>query len=67
MEQKQWQIVAIGAGIIAIIVAIASGRLPRWLRIILVMALVSLAGAAGLYGYRYATQPTTLTVAAGSV
>jgi TRAP-type uncharacterized transport system substrate-binding protein len=66
MEQKQWQIVAIAAGIIAIIAALATGRVPRWLRIVLVLALVILAAAGGLYGYRHLTQPATLTVAAGS-
>jgi TRAP transporter TAXI family solute receptor len=41
-------------------------RLPTWLRIVLVGVLVVLASGAGLLGYRYFTQPTTLTVAAGS-
>jgi TRAP-type uncharacterized transport system substrate-binding protein len=43
-----------------------TGRLPRWLRVLLVAAIVALVAAAGLYSYRYSTRPTTLTVAAGS-
>jgi TRAP transporter TAXI family solute receptor len=37
------------------------------LRIILVSSLTILACAAGLFGYRYATHPVTLSVAAGSI
>ena len=48
------------------VVAMATGRLPRWLRATLVVALAALAGGAGLFAYRYVTNPTTLTVAAGS-
>src|SRR5215510_12557412 len=48
-------------------VAVLSGRLPRWLRIVLVLSLGILAAGAGLFGYRYITQPTTLTIAAGSL
>jgi TRAP-type uncharacterized transport system substrate-binding protein len=43
-----------------------ASRLPTWLRIALVGMLVVVASAAGLFGYRYFTQPTTLTIAAGS-
>jgi hypothetical protein len=43
-----------------------ASRLPTWLRIVLVGVLVVVASAAGLFGYRYFTQPTTLTIAAGS-
>lgn len=44
-----------------------TGRLPRWLRVLLVVAIVALVTGAGLYSYRYSTRPTTLTVAAGSI
>jgi TRAP transporter TAXI family solute receptor len=67
MEREQYQQIAIGAGLLAVVVAIATGRLPRWLRITLVIALAALAGGAGLFAYRYISNPTTLTVAAGSL
>jgi TRAP transporter TAXI family solute receptor len=67
MEREHYQQVAVAAGILAIIVAIMSGRLPRWLRITLVVGLVAIAGGAALFAYRYVTQPITLTIAAGSV
>jgi TRAP-type uncharacterized transport system substrate-binding protein len=66
MQQGQLQTIAVGAGLTAVAVAILSGRLPRWLRVLLVLGLVILAAGGGLYAYRYATHPTTLTVAAGS-
>jgi ABC-type nitrate/sulfonate/bicarbonate transport system substrate-binding protein len=44
-----------------------TGRLPRWLRVLLVAAITVLVTGAGFYSYRYATRATTLTVAAGSV
>lgn len=66
MERAQWQVLAIGAGLAAVIAAIATGRLPRWVRVALVLGIVVLAGGGGFYAYRYATHPTTLTVAAGS-
>ena len=65
MEREQYQQVAIVAGALAVIVALMSGRLPRWLRIVLVLSLGILAGGAGLFVYRYITQPTTLTIATG--
>lgn len=67
MEQAEIQKIAIGAGLLALLVALISGRLPRWLRIVLVLAVVVLVAGAGLYAYRTFTQPTTLTVAAGSI
>ena len=67
MEREQYQQVAIVAGALAVIVALMSGRLPRWLRIVLVLSLGILAGGAGLFAYRYITQPTTLTIATGSL
>jgi TRAP-type uncharacterized transport system substrate-binding protein len=45
----------------------ASTRLPLWLRALLVVVAFILAAAAGLFGYRYYTHPTTLTVAVGSI
>ena len=39
---------------------------PRWVRVVLVLGIVVLAGGGGFYAYRYATRPTALTVAAGS-
>jgi ABC-type nitrate/sulfonate/bicarbonate transport system substrate-binding protein len=42
------------------------GQIPRWLRVALVAALIILASGVGLFGYRYVTQPVTLTVAVGS-
>ena len=67
MQREQYQQIAIGAGLLAVVVAIATGRLPRWLRVTLVIALAALAGGAGLFAYRYTTNPTTLIVAVGSL
>src|SRR5262245_31156701 len=67
MQREQYQQIAIGAGLLAVVAAIATGRLPRWLRATLVVALAALAGGAGLFAYRYVANPTTLTVAAGSL
>src|SRR6516165_952741 len=66
MQRARWQILAIGAGLTAVIAAIATGRLPRWLRVTLVLGISVLACGSALYAYRYFTRPTTLTVAAGS-
>ena len=44
-----------------------ASRMPQWLRIALVGGVVVAATAAGLFGWRYFSQPTTLTVAAGSL
>ena len=67
MQRAQYQQIAIGAGLLAVVVAIAAGRLPRWLRVMLVIALAALAGGVGLFAYRYVSNPTTLTVVAGSL
>jgi hypothetical protein len=67
MQRAQWQTIARGAGLAAVLVAIATGRLPRWLRVALVAGLVVLTCGGGLYAYRYATHPTTLTIAIGSI
>jgi TRAP transporter TAXI family solute receptor len=66
MEREQYQQVAVAAGALAVIVGLTSGRLPRWLRIVFVLSLAILATGAGFFAYRYVTQPTTLTIAAGS-
>jgi TRAP-type uncharacterized transport system substrate-binding protein len=42
-------------------------RMPLWLRIVLLVALLVLAAGGGLFGYRYYTHPVTLTVAVGSI
>ncbi|WP_439923510.1 TAXI family TRAP transporter solute-binding subunit [Nitrobacter sp. JJSN] len=42
-------------------------KLPLWLRVALILGLAVLATGAGLFGYRYFTHPTTLTVAVGSI
>jgi TRAP-type uncharacterized transport system substrate-binding protein len=42
-------------------------KLPLWLRFLLIVAVLILAAAGGLFGYRYYTHPETLTVAAGSI
>jgi TRAP-type uncharacterized transport system substrate-binding protein len=46
---------------------LASTKLPIWLRILLLLAVLVLAAGGGLFGYRYYTHPTTLTVAVGSI
>jgi hypothetical protein len=66
MQREHYQQIAIGAALLAV-VAITSGRLPRWMRTTLVVALLALAAGAGLFAYRYVTNPVTLTVAAGSL
>lgn len=58
---------AAGAGILAILAAIATRRAPRWVRVALVLGLMAIACGAGILAYRYSKQPTTLTVAAGSL
>ena len=42
-------------------------KLPLWLRLLLIIAVLVLAAAGGLFGYRYYTHPTRLTVAVGSI
>jgi TRAP transporter TAXI family solute receptor len=67
MESEPAQKIAIVAAIAAMLAVFATGRLPRWLRVSVVFGLAFLACAAGLFGYRYATHPVTLTVATGSI
>ncbi len=58
MQRAQWLAIAIGAGLTAVLLKIATGRLPRWLRVGLVAGLVLLGCGGGLFAYRYATRPT---------
>jgi TRAP-type uncharacterized transport system substrate-binding protein len=67
MESGEAQKIAIVAAIAAIFAVFATGRLPRWLRVSVVLSLAFVACAAGLFSYRYATHPVTLTVATGSI
>jgi TRAP-type uncharacterized transport system substrate-binding protein len=46
---------------------IDGSRLPAWLRIVLVAAFIALAGAAGLFAYRWYERPVTLSIAVGSL
>ena len=48
MEPDQAQKIAIMAGAAAVLAALATGRLPRWLRITLVSSLAALACAISL-------------------
>jgi TRAP-type uncharacterized transport system substrate-binding protein len=41
--------------------------MPRWLRFVLVAGVVVLVAGAGLFGYRWYSRPTTLTIAVGSL
>ncbi|MDC7984797.1 TAXI family TRAP transporter solute-binding subunit, partial [Rhodoplanes sp. TEM] len=67
MDQGQLQKVAVGTAVAAGLAAVATGRLPRWLRVAVVLAAAVIAFAAGLWGWRLFTAPKTLTVAAGSL
>ena len=58
---------AAGAGLLAIVAALATRGAPRWVRVTLVVGLLVIAAGAGIYAYRLSNQPTTLTVAVGSV
>jgi TRAP transporter TAXI family solute receptor len=53
--------------VLAVVAAIATRRAPRWMRVTVILGLVAIACGAALVAYRYSTQPTTLTVAAGSL
>jgi TRAP-type uncharacterized transport system substrate-binding protein len=46
---------------------IDGAKLPIWLRIAVVVALVVLAAAASLFAYRWYTRPVTLSIAVGSL
>jgi TRAP transporter TAXI family solute receptor len=58
---------AAGAGLLAFLAAIATRRAPRWMRVTAILGLLAIACGAGIFAYRYSKQPTTLTVAAGSL
>src|ERR1700709_2641520 len=47
--------------------SMTTGKLPIWLRFVLVAGITVLASGAGLFAYRYYTHPVTLTVAVGSI
>jgi TRAP transporter TAXI family solute receptor len=67
MEREQYQPIAIGVFLLAAVAAIATGRLPRWMRISLVFSLLVVAFASALLVYRITTQPTSLTLTVGSI
>jgi TRAP transporter TAXI family solute receptor len=67
MDQRQKREFAITAAVIAFSAAAMSGRFPQWLRVTIIVVLITLAAGVGGFGYRYYTLPTTLTVAAGSL
>ncbi|MCP3476270.1 C4-dicarboxylate ABC transporter substrate-binding protein [Bradyrhizobium sp. CCGUVB1N3] len=48
-------------------IGIDAAKLPMWLRLIVVLVLVGLATAAGLYAYRWYVRPATLSIAVGSL
>jgi TRAP-type uncharacterized transport system substrate-binding protein len=67
VEREQYERLAFGAAIVGIVVALVTGRLPRWLRIVLVLALVAICIGAGLYAYHHINAPKTLRIAASSI
>ena len=58
---------AAGAGLLALFAAFATRRAPRWMRVTVILGLLAIAFGAGIFAYRHSKQPTTLTVAAGSL
>ena len=67
MDRTRYEVAAASAGLLAIAAGLATRRAPRWLRVILVTGLVGIACGAAALAYRYYQQPTTLSVAAGSI
>jgi TRAP transporter TAXI family solute receptor len=67
MRSSPWLKIVTGAALVGGAAAILSGRSPRWLRIMLVLSIVVVALGAGLYIYRYASRPATVSVVVGSV
>jgi len=59
-------ITAIFLAILAVVLAVVRGQLPRWQRIMLVSALFVVAAGTGFYAYYILTKPKQLTVAVGS-
>lgn len=66
-QNRQYEVIAAGAGALALIAALSLRRWPRWLRFAMFILLLGVAGGAGVVAYRQVTAPTTLTVAAGSL
>jgi TRAP-type uncharacterized transport system substrate-binding protein len=48
-------------------IGLDAARLPVWLRILLVVALVVITAIAGLFAYRWYVRPVTLSIAVGSL
>ena len=67
MSDRDWQAAAVGAGVVGVIIAIVAGRVPRRMRVLVVLSLTALATAAGIFAYRFVTKPVILTVAAASL
>lgn len=67
MKAIRWFVVGLLAALTAAVTILSTGQLPRWMRITLVAAVLVVSAGAGLFLYRYATTPTTLTLAAGSL
>jgi len=67
MSDRDWQAAAVGAGIVGVLIAIIAGRVPRRMRVLVVVSLTALATAAGIFAYRFITRPVTLTVVAASL
>jgi TRAP-type uncharacterized transport system substrate-binding protein len=67
MDDEQARKLAIGAGLLAFILGIVSGRTSRPVRVALVLGAAFLALGSGVFAYRQLTKPTVLRVAAGSL
>ena len=67
MQQERTAKITAIAVLIGVFAAIASGRLPRWARVFLVIGLILFACGACVFVFRFATHPVTLTVAVGSI
>lgn len=59
MDSDRGQSIVIVGGIVAILATLATGRLPRWLRIALIASLTALMCGLGLFAYRYVNHPAT--------
>jgi TRAP-type uncharacterized transport system substrate-binding protein len=64
---REWELAIVATGSSIEVTDMAGIKLPLWLRVLLIVIAFVLAGAAGLFGYRYYTHPKTLTVAVGSI
>ena len=65
-EQHHNLAAAAGSGLLAAVASLATRGAPRWARVMLVLGLLVIAGGIGAHAYRVMSQPTILTVAAGS-